>query len=101
MAGGAVSVSPWAVAAPRCSLRSAPATAKYPWAGLTLSDGTLYGTTSMGGAGNYGTVFSVPVSGGWADGARLTPRQLGGSGPGDLTLGGNTLYGGTNGGRHV
>ena len=36
----------------------------FPAAALTLSGGTLYGTTDQGGAGNDGTVFSVPVNGG-------------------------------------
>ena len=35
-----------------------------PVAGLTLSGNTLYGTTEAGGAPNWGTVFSVPLSGG-------------------------------------
>ena len=32
-----------------------------PIASLTLSGGTLYGTTEGGGANGYGMVFSVPV----------------------------------------
>jgi uncharacterized repeat protein (TIGR03803 family) len=35
-----------------------------PRDGLTLSGGTLYGTTKAGGASNQGAVFSVPVTGG-------------------------------------
>ena len=34
-----------------------------PRGGLILSDDTLYGTTSMGGAGGFGTVFSVKTNG--------------------------------------
>jgi uncharacterized repeat protein (TIGR03803 family) len=64
-----------------------------PFGGLTLIGNTLFGTTSQGGASGYGTVFSVPATGG-------TPTVLAsfsgdnGVGPyGDLTLFGNTLYG--------
>jgi uncharacterized repeat protein (TIGR03803 family) len=35
-----------------------------PYASLTLSGNTLYGTTARGGADTYGTVFSLPLSGG-------------------------------------
>jgi uncharacterized repeat protein (TIGR03803 family) len=35
----------------------------HPWAGLTLLDGTLYGTTYQGGASGSGTVFKVSTSG--------------------------------------
>ena len=35
-----------------------------PYGGLILSGGTLYGTTSQGGASNQGTVFSVNTSNG-------------------------------------
>ena len=34
-----------------------------PWGGLILSGDTLYGTTSSGGAGGFGTVFSVKTNG--------------------------------------
>ena len=37
---------------------------QYPFAGLTLSGNTLYGTTENGGANGDGTVFSLPISGG-------------------------------------
>ena len=67
----------------------------YPIAGVTVSGGTLYGTTWKGGAGGYGTVFSVPVTGG-------TPTALvtfnGGDGAypmAGMTLSGGTLYGTT------
>jgi uncharacterized repeat protein (TIGR03803 family) len=36
---------------------------QFPEAGLTLLGGTLYGTTSAGAAGVFGTVFSVPITG--------------------------------------
>jgi uncharacterized repeat protein (TIGR03803 family) len=69
----------------------------YPEAGLTLSAGgdTFYGTTVRGGTNDYGTVFSVPITGG-------TPTVLasfnGTSGVepyASLTLSGSTLYGTT------
>jgi len=66
--------------------------------GLTLGGSTLYGTTMSGGANNnYGTVFSVPITGG-------TPTILAsfsGANGGNpflnagLTLSGSTLYGTT------
>ena len=37
--------------------------AAYPLAGLLDVNGTLYGTTQEGGAGNYGTVFTITPSG--------------------------------------
>jgi uncharacterized repeat protein (TIGR03803 family) len=67
----------------------------YPGGGLTLIGSTLYGTTEEAGGGGYGTVFSIPVSGG-------TPTALGsfnssdGAYPcGGLTLSadGSTFYG--------
>ncbi|MGD0461182.1 MAG: choice-of-anchor tandem repeat GloVer-containing protein [Tepidisphaeraceae bacterium] len=69
-----------------------------PFGGLTLSGNTLYGTTEGGGANNYGTVFSLPTTGG-------TPTVLasfnGANGAYPYAapiLSGNTLYGTTNGG---
>ena len=70
-----------------------------PFAGVTLSGSTLYGTTYAGGSYNAGTVFSIPVTGG-------TPTVLfsfdgtHGSSPygGSLILSGSTLYGTTWGG---
>ena len=74
-----------------------------PFGGLTLSaDGsTLYGMTNSGGAGNQGTIFSIPVTGG-------TPTDLhdfsGAYGPdyGSLTLShdGSTLFGMAVGGAY-
>ncbi len=70
----------------------------YPYAGLTLSGNTLYGTTVQGGANNDGTVFSVPLSGG----SLTVLASFGGSNGrqpyAGLTLIGNTLYGTTNAG---
>ncbi len=63
---------------------------------MTLSGNTLYGTTESGGANDYGTVFSVPLSGGsptvLASFSNIAFPEAG------LTLSGNTLYGTTNGG---
>ena len=36
---------------------------KFPFAGLININGTLYGTTALGGANRYGTVFSVTTTG--------------------------------------
>lgn len=38
----------------------------YPYAGLALYKGILYGTTTLGGASNLGTVFSITKTGGYA-----------------------------------
>jgi len=62
---------------------------------LMLSGGTLYGTTSWGGAGGAGTVFSVPIGGG-AVTTLGTFNGSNGSGPyAGLILSGGTLYGTT------
>ena len=67
-------------------------------AGLTLSGGTLYGTTENGGAYYDGTIFSIGVSGG----AYTVLRSFGsfdtdyGIRPqADLIMLGNLLYGTT------
>ncbi len=39
----------------------APKDGKYPYSGLINVDGTLYGTTTAGGAQNAGTVFSLSL----------------------------------------
>src|SRR5439155_26191044 len=74
-----------------------------PLAGLTLSDGVLYGTTTYGGSSGYGTVFKINT-----DGTGFTVlRNFAGylsndasGGRGRLALSGTTLYGTTdNGGR--
>ena len=69
-----------------------------PEGDLTVSGGTLYGTTFSGGAYTAGEVFSLPITGG-------TPTLLAsftgadGNGPdGGLTLSGGTLYGTTSAG---
>ena len=37
----------------------------HPYGGLVVSKGLLYGTTTMGGVGNLGTVFSITKTGGY------------------------------------
>ena len=77
----------------------------FPWAKLTLVNGKLYGTTSAGGSGSYGsggeegTIFEVSTSGK----ERVLHRFTGGIdgwGPlsGPLIAVGNTLYGTTTNG---
>ena len=71
-----------------------------PVAGLTLDGSTLYGTTSTGGAGGDGTVFSINTNGG---GYQVLYSFSGGSADGAfpyaaLTLDGSTLYGTTTAG---
>jgi uncharacterized repeat protein (TIGR03803 family) len=75
-----------------------------PVAGLTLSSGTLYGTTENGGAYYDGTIFSVNIGGG----GYTVLRSFGsfdtdyGTYPeADLVMLGNSLYGTTyRGGAH-
>jgi uncharacterized repeat protein (TIGR03803 family) len=71
-----------------------------PLSGVTLSGNTLYGTTYHGGAyggtsGGYGTVFSVPVTGGTPTVLASFDVSNGEYPQGGLTLLGNTLYGTT------
>ena len=67
----------------------------HPQGDLTVSGSTIYGTTSGGGTNGigYGTVFSVPVAGGY----RTTLASFNGydceQTPSGLTLIGGTLYG--------
>ncbi|MGA8533713.1 MAG: choice-of-anchor tandem repeat GloVer-containing protein [Candidatus Tumulicola sp.] len=71
----------------------------YPIAGLTNLNGTLYGTTNLGGLYGYGTVFSVTTAGtysrlynfagGWKHGPDGAYPQA------DLTNVNGTLYGTT------
>ena len=77
-----------------------------PYAGLAVSGNTLYGTTPAGGQGfdgttsysGYGTVFSVPVSGGSLTVLAAFNDSNGDQPYGGLAVGGNTLYGATIGG---
>jgi uncharacterized repeat protein (TIGR03803 family) len=70
---------------------------EHPLAGLTLSpDGnTLYGTTSVSGAYGYGTVFSVPTTGGAVTTLASLNAPDGSQAFGGLALSGDgsTLYG--------
>ena len=66
-----------------------------PWAGLTLADSTLYGTTERGGSSNDGTVFKVNTDG---TGYTILKNFTGSDGANPragLTLAGSTLYGTT------
>lgn len=78
-----------------------------PIAGLTLSGGTLYGTTSGGGSGGSGVVFSVNTNGtgftvlhSFTTNSQSSPyTNADGAGPeAALVLSGDTLYGTTSGG---
>ena len=62
-------------------------------AGLTVVGNTLYGTTSEGGPGSYGTVFSLPLAGGAPTVLASFNGSNGGSLSGGLILVGSTLYG--------
>ena len=66
-----------------------------PRAGLTLSGDTLYGTTYNGGANGYGTIFSVPVSGGSPTVLASFNGSNGQNPCAGLALSGNSLYGTT------
>ena len=74
-----------------------------PYAGLTLSGNTLYGTTTSGGSSGNGTVFAVNTDGsGFTTLYSFTATGLynwnnsDGANPwAGLTLSGNTLYGAT------
>lgn len=74
---------------------SASSTGYYASGSLTLSGDTLYGTTAFGGAYGYGTVFSVPVSGGIPT---VLASLSDGSSFAGVTLVGNVLYGTTSAG---
>ncbi len=77
-----------------------------PMAGLILSNGTLYGTTAAGGAGNSGTVFSIRTNGSGFNVLHhfsaldaFTGTNADGAKPvATLILPGNTLYGTTSAG---
>jgi len=72
-----------------------------PRAGLILSGSTLYGITEAGGPafegglGGFGTVFSVPITGGNPTVLTSFNGTNGAGLIGGLTLSGNTLYGTT------
>ncbi|MGO8675720.1 MAG: choice-of-anchor tandem repeat GloVer-containing protein [Limisphaerales bacterium] len=65
-----------------------------PFAGLVLSGGTLYGTTTSGGSSGNGTVFSVNIDGtGFTAVYSFTGGSDGALPYAGLVLSGNTLYG--------
>ncbi len=67
---------------------------------LVLVGGTLYGTTFGGGANAYGTLFSVPVTGGAVD-TLASFTGANGAGPtGGLIFSGGNLYGATTSGAY-
>jgi len=59
----------------------------YPYAGLTLYKGILYGSTTLGGPGNLGTVFSITKTGSYA----MLYHFKGGSDDGQSPYGGVTF----------
>jgi uncharacterized repeat protein (TIGR03803 family) len=78
----------------------------WPYGGLVLSGGTLFGTTEQGGPGGVGTVFSIHTDGsGFKNLHSFEPivnpygtNSDGGMPYGDLILAGDTLYGTARGG---
>ena len=69
----------------------------YPWAGLTLSGNTLYGTAYQGGTHGYGTVFALTTNGtGFTNLYNFTGGSDGAYPQAKLILSGNTLYGTAN-----
>jgi uncharacterized repeat protein (TIGR03803 family) len=62
----------------------------YPFAGLTESNGTLYGTTQQGGAKNAGTVFAITT----ASGSESVLHSFGSGKDGSKPLAGLTLLNG-------
>jgi uncharacterized repeat protein (TIGR03803 family) len=73
-----------------------------PLAGLVLSNGILYGTTSAGASSTFGTVFKIGITGsGFTVLHTFTGGGDGGGSQADLFLSGSTLYGTTAlGGSH-
>ncbi|MCX6925883.1 MAG: hypothetical protein NT154_22155, partial [Verrucomicrobia bacterium] len=69
-----------------------------PFAGLSLSGNTLYGTTIFGGSSGYGTLFSINTNG---TGYKVLQTFNGGNNEAypetTLLLSGNTLYGASGG----
>jgi len=67
----------------------------WPFAGVTLSDGVLYGTTWSGGSANFGTVFKVSTDGTGFTVLRHfgTLPDYGGNPRAALTVSGGVLYG--------
>lgn len=72
-----------------------------PYSGVTLSGGTLYGTTHEGGSSVYGTVFKVNTDGNGSAVLENFTNSNGAYPYGDLVLQSNILYGTTqNGGSN-
>jgi len=70
-----------------------------PYAGLTLSGNTLYGTARDGGSSGIGTVFAINTDGsGFTTLHNFTGSEDGGNPKAGFILSGNTLYGTTGGG---
>jgi len=70
-----------------------------PWADLTLSGGTLYGTTRIGGTSGYGTIFSINTNGtGYTVLYDFTNSPDGANPESDLLVSGGALYGTTEAG---
>jgi uncharacterized repeat protein (TIGR03803 family) len=81
------------------SFTGSPTGGALPISSVILSGGTLYGTTTSGGANNKGIVFSVPVGGGAVTTLATFAGTSNGATPGgSLTLIGSTLYGTTESG---
>ncbi len=72
-----------------------------PQADLTISGSTVYGTTEGNGLNSYGTVFSVPVTGGTPSVLTSFNGTNGAYSQGGLLLSGSTLYGTTQSGGDI
>jgi uncharacterized repeat protein (TIGR03803 family) len=69
----------------------------FPQDGLILSNYTLYGTTTLGGDNNNGTVFAININGSGFTNLYSFNGESDGSTPNaPLTLWGNTMYGTAN-----
>jgi len=66
-----------------------------PLAGVVMSNGILYGVTSIGGASGYGIVFALNIDGSGFTNLHNFPYTTGAYPYGALTLSSNTLYGTT------
>ena len=66
-----------------------------PYAGVTLSGNTLYGTTANGGSSDYGTVFKVNTDGTGYTVLKHFALSDGATPQAGLTLSGSALYGTT------
>jgi uncharacterized repeat protein (TIGR03803 family) len=93
--GTVFSITPSGVETVLHAFRGSPADGAKSTAGLVDVHGTLYGTTSFGGAKSSGTVFAITTSG-----AESVLHSFGGKGDGDipqseLLLVENLLYGTT------